>query len=288
MSLPAFSLLRPKTLSEALDQMADHPGAFPIAGGTNLIVDARAGKLVPETVVQIGHLKELRTIETTGNEMILGGAVTIGELLRDVRIEQEVPVLHAACKTFANALIRNRATIGGNLVNNAPCADTAPALLVLDADVELMSLMGTRRLPLIEFLKSPFITGRQGNELLTSVRFRIPPKTAIGKFRKMGLRKISCMAKVDVALLLDVDEHGGCRKASIALGAASPVAMRAQSAEAILTGHPLRDDVIRRASEEAARTAAPRSGSEYKQRVVAGLVRRLLSEISSEVGARDD
>ncbi len=288
MSLPAFDLLRPKTLSEALDQMADHPGAFPIAGGTNLIVDARAGKLVPETVVQIGHLEELRIIETTGDEMILGGAVTIGELLRDVRIEQEVAVLHAACKTFANALIRNRATIGGNLVNNAPCADTAPALLVLDADVELMSLMGTRRLPLIEFLKSPFITGRQKSELLTSVRFRIPPKTAIGKFRKMGLRKISCMAKVDVALLLDIDEHGGCRKASIALGAASPVAMRAQSAEAILTGHPLRDDVIRRASEEAARTAAPRSGSEYKQRVVAGLVRRLLSEISSEVGARDD
>ncbi len=284
MSLPAFKWFRPKTLSDALDKMAETPGAFAIAGGTNLIVDARAGKLVPETVIQIGHLEELRGIESTGTEMALGAAVTIRELLDSPLVERDAPVLHAACKTFANALIRNRATIGGNLVNNAPCADTAPALLVLDAEVELASLVGTRIVPLEEFLRSPFVTTRQANELLTAVRFSIPPKTAIGRFRKMGLRKVSCMAKVDVALLLDLDAGGVCHRARVALGAASPVAVRARAAEEALVGHRLSEDVIQAAAKEAAHAAVPRSGSEYKQSVVTGLVGRLLVEISHEVG----
>ena len=287
MALPTFELLKPKTLEEALELMAAEPGAFPVAGGTNLIVDARAGKLTPETVIDIGQLDELRGIEVTKTEIIIGAATTIAELLQSSVVQEYASVLHSACRTFANTLIRNRATIGGNLVNNAPCADTAPALLVLDAEVELASVVGTRRVPLDEFLLEPFKTERQANEILTAVRLPIPRKSAIGRFQKMGLRKISCMAKVDVALLLDFDSSGVCTAACMALAAASPVAFRARKAEEVLVGQKLTAETIQAAASLAERAAVPRTGSEYKQQVVAGLVRRLLVEIANEVGGVD-
>ncbi len=285
--LPMFGLLKPKSLEEALEMLAAEPTALPIAGGTNLIVDARAGKLTPKTVIDIGGLDELRGIEVTETEIVIGAATSIAEIGRREATRQRVPPLASCCRTFANTLIRNRATIGGNLVNNAPCADTAPALLVLNAEVELASLVGTRRVPLDEFLMEPFKTKRQANEILTAVRFPIPPKTVVGRFQKMGLRTISCMAKVNVALLLDFDDAGICSDARIALGAASPVSIRTREAERLLVGEALSEELAVAVADKAAAAAAPRTGSEYKQQVVSGLMRRLLVEIAEEVGGRD-
>ena len=212
---------------------------------------------------------------------------TIAELLSSKEIAAQAPVLHASAKTFANTLIRNRATIGGNLVNNAPCADTAPALLVLDAEVELSSEGGKRWLRLADFLQAPFSVDKEDQEMLTAVRFGVPPANRIGRFRKMGLRKISCMAKVDVAMLLTFDDAHKCSDARLSLGAACPTALRAAEAETALTGKELSPDCIRTVAEAAARAAVPREGSEYKQQVVAGLVRQLLQEIAEEVGGTD-
>lgn len=287
--LPTFELLKPTSLKQALETLAAKPKAFPLAGGTNLIVDARVGKLKPETVIDISVLGELRGVEVADSEIVIGAAVTIAELLTNPAIQEHANVLFSACQTFANTLIRNRATIGGNLANNAPCADTIPALLVLNADVDLASAAGTRRIALNEFLVEPFTTQRQADEILTAIRFPIPSKTAIGRFKKMGLRKISCMAKVDVAMLLDFDNDGTCVDARIALGAASPVSLRVREAEDVLVGRGLvgKADSERLAllvADKAAAAAVPRAGSEYKQRVVAGLIRRLLLEIADEVG----
>ena len=280
--LPTFELLKPATLEEALNLLAETPSAFPISGGTNLIVDVRAGKLAPKTVIDIGGLDELRQIEVTDTEICIGAATTIAKLLQSSVIERLAPVLHAASRTFANTLIRNRATIGGNLVNAAPCADTAPALLVLDAEVELASVIGTRHMPLDEFLLEPFKTKRQANELLTAIRFPIPAASSHSDFKKMGLRKISCMAKVDVAVLVDLDEDGVCREARIAHGAASAVALRVPSVEAVLAGQSLTPERIDRAAQLTEDSAQPRTGSEYKRQVVYGLTRRILAKIASD------
>ncbi|MFC2083139.1 FAD binding domain-containing protein [Candidatus Bipolaricaulota bacterium] len=282
--LPTFNLLRPQTLAEALRWLGSESNALPIAGGTNLLVDARAGKLSPDTVIDVSAISELREIKLTDDEIVIGSCVTIAELLESAVVRTHAPVLHAAAKSFANTLIRNRATIGGNLVNNAPCADTAPALLVHNAEVELACSTESRRILLDEFLLDPFVTKRQANEILTTVRIPIPPDTAIGRFKKMGLRKVSCMAKVDVALLLDFDDVGVCSDARIALGAACPVSMRVGEAETVLIGHTLNEERALLAAEKAAEAAVPRAGSEYKQQVVLGLVRRLLMEITDEVG----
>ena len=280
MALPAFTFLKPQSLAEALDMLATESGAFPVAGGTNLMVDVRDGKLVPETMVDISHLDELCGIGVTDTEIILGGTVTIAELLRCSAIQTHAPVLSAAAQTFANTLIRNRATIGGNLVNAAPCSDTAPAFLVLNATVELSSSNGVRQLPLSEFLLGAFETERRSDELLTKIRFAIPPSSSKGGFQKMGLRKISCMAKVDVAAWLDFDEHGTCREARIAHGAASAVALRVPDAENVLVGQALTVEKIDEAARLTELSAQPRSGSEYKRQVVYGLTRRILNGIA--------
>jgi CO/xanthine dehydrogenase FAD-binding subunit len=144
--------------------------------------------------------------------------------------------------------------------------------------VKLASVRGMRRVPLEKFLVNAFSTIRRSDELLVSVRFRIPSATATGAFRKMGLRKVSCMAKVDVAVMLDGDSAGRCTNARIALAAASPVAVRARAAEAALVGKALTPEAIAAAAALAAKAAAPRAGSEYKLRVVEALARRLLAE----------
>ncbi len=282
--LPEFNLLMPKTLSEALEMLADPAlEAMPIAGGTNLVVDMRSGYHKPKTVVNIEKLEELHGVRQENGHIVIGGGVTVAELLNDPLIAQQAPVLKEAAAAFANTLIRNRATVGGNLVNAAPCADTAPPLLVLDAEVELASTEGVRCVRLEEFLIDAFTTMRQPHELLTTVRWPVSPPNSAGAFHKLGLRKVSCMAKVDVAVLVEGDGNGGCREARIALGAVAPQQVRAHAAEDLLRGQPLNDEIIAEAARLAAEAAQPRSGSEYKLQAVKGLTRRLLVRAAKEI-----
>jgi len=277
-TLPEFDLLQPSSLGDALKILSEVKDSEPIAGGTNLMVDMRAGTHRPRVVVDVAALRDLHGIEVTDTEVIIGAATTIAEMLESPILAKHAAVLVKACSSFANTLIRNRATVGGNLVTAAPCSDTAPALLTLDAEVKLASVRGMRRVPLEKFLVNAFSTLRRSDELLVSVRFRIPSATATGAFRKMGLRKVSCMAKVDVAVMLDGDATGRCTSARIAIAAASPVAVRARAAEAALVGKLLIPETIAAAASLTAKAAAPRAGSEYKLRVVEALARRLLAE----------
>ncbi len=279
-----FEVAQPASLGEALKILSEVKDSEPIAGGTNLIVDMRAGRHRPRMVVDIAALQDLHGIEVTQTEIIIGAATTIAEMLASPILAKHAPVLVGACSSFANALIRNRATVGGNLVTAAPCSDTAPALLTLDAEVKLASVRGMRRVPLEKFLVNAFSTLRRSDELLVSVRFPIPSATAVGAFRKMGLRKVSCMAKVDVAVMLDGDAAGRCAKARIAIAAASPAAVRARTAEAALLGKALTPETIAAAASLTAKAAAPRAGSEYKLQVVEALARRLLAEAASALG----
>jgi CO/xanthine dehydrogenase FAD-binding subunit len=297
-TLPAFDLLRPATLPEALEMLSATPNALPVAGGTNLIPDLRKGTHAPSTLVDISGLPELCCIRHKDGHVLIGGGVTIAELLDDPMIVQDAPVLGEMARSFANALIRNRATIGGNLVNAAPCCDSAPALLALDAEVELSSAVGTRRLRLAEFLVDAFTTERRPNELLTCVRVPIPSERSYGGFAKMGLRKISCMAKIDVAVQVTVNGEMQCTSARIALGAVAPSALRAEEAEATLAGQVLiasapaarahgreqkRNRLIELAGRLAGEAAVPRSGSEYKRQIVEALTKRLLADVAARI-----
>ena len=277
--MPTFELLKPSSLEEAIEILAAEPKAQPIAGGTNLVVDMRSGKLNPSVLIDLGELSELCCIHERDGMLEIGAGVRIADLLDDPMVARDVPILAEMAHSFANTLIRNRATVGGNLVNAAPCSDTAPALLVLDAEVELQSMVGTRRMPLTDFLVGAFETRRQANEILTRVRLPIPPKDVKMAFEKMGLRKISCMAKVDVAAGVRLADSV-VANARVAVGAASAVALRVLPSEDALIGSPLSAETIARAADLAADAAEPRAGSEYKRQVVRGMTRRLLTSLA--------
>jgi len=282
--LPEFELLTPQTLPEALEMLAEGaPDTVPLAGGTNLIVDMRSGRHRPGVLVNVAGLDELRFIRREDGHLVMGGGVTIAQVLEDPLIAQYAPVLREAAEVFANPLVRNRATVGGNLVDGSPAANTAPPLLVLDAEVELASKAGTRHVPLDDFLVGVRRTLCRPDELLTAIRWPVPPPGSASAFYKVGLRKSDAISVVSVAVMVACDESGHCEQARFALGSVAPRVIRARAAEEALRGQTLTPGTI----AEAARLAAEatrciddiRGSAGYRQRVTEVLVRRLLTEV---------
>jgi len=306
--LPEFELLMPETLPEALDMLAEGaPDVVPLAGGTNLLVDMRSGRRRLSMLMDVSRLSELRGVRQKDGHLIVGGGVTIAALLDDPLVAQNAPVLREAASVFANPLVRNRATVGGNLVDASPAADMAPPLLVLNAEVELVSREGARRVPLEEFLVGVRQTLRRPQELLMAVRVPLPPPHSGGGFRKLGLRKADAISVLSAAVMVEGDGgglpsptsppklggiEGGrgevyCRQARIALGAVAPRPIRAYAAEGVLRGQILTPEVIAEAARLSAEATHPiddiRGSAAYRQRVTEVLVRRLLTEVAGEV-----
>lgn len=286
--LPEFDLLMPQTLPEALDLLAEGaPDVTPLAGGTNLIVDMRVGRHCPSVLMNIAGLDELRGIQMDDGHIVVGGTTTVAELLDDPLVVQHAPALREAAAVFANPLVRNRATVGGNLVDASPAADTAPPLLVLNAMVELTSQEGTRRVPLKEFLVGVRETVRQPHELLTAVRWLVPPPRSAAAFSKLALRKADAISVVNAAVMVVKDENGRCRQAHIALGAVAPTPIRAHAAEDLLRGQMLTNEAIAQAAyltgEATCCIDDIRGSATYRRQVVEVLVRRLLTEVAEDV-----
>lgn len=287
--LPEFDFLQPKTLPDALSMLAED--VMPIAGGTNVIADLRAEKHHPRALVDLSRLAELRGIRRENGHIVVGGGTTITELLREPLIAQYAPSLVQAARVFANPLIRNRATVAGNLVDASPAADTAPPLLALDAEAELVSREGTRRVPLAAFFTGVRATVRRPDELLTAVRF--PATTDGGRrttaFYKLGLRKADAISVVSVAVAVTFDDAGRCAQARIGLGAVAPQPIRATAAEELLAGEKLTPAVIAEAARRAGRATRPisdiRGSASYRREVTEVIVRRLLNAIQAEVAA---
>ncbi len=285
--LPEFDLLLPRTLPEALDMLAEGaPLIAPVAGGTNVVVAMRAGSYRPKTLMDVSRLSELRGIRRENGHIVIGGGTTIAELLASPVVAEYARPLRDAAATLGSPLIRNRATVAGNLVDASPAADTAPALLALGAEVELVRREGTRHLPLETFILGPNETLIEPEELMTSIRWPIPPSDSVAGYHKIGLRKALACAVVTVAVMVECDKTGHCRQARIALGAVAPTPIRAYAAEAILRNQRLTPETIADAARLSAEATQPiddvRASATYRQRIVAVLVRRLLSEASQK------
>lgn len=289
--LPEFELVRPRSLSEALQVLAaGSPEVLPIAGGTNLTVDMRSGRHEPRVVVDIEQLPELKGIRRENGQVCAAGGVTIAELLKDGLVAETAPALKSACAVFANPLIRNRATLGGNLADGSPAADTAPSLLALDAEVELSSQAGERRLPLDEFFIHVRKTARRPDEVITALRWAAPAPGTVSAFYKLGLRKADAISVVSVAVVLEV-AAGVCQKARIALGSVAPRPLRAKSAEQLLTGKGLSRDLFEDAAALAGEAISPitdlRASAEYRRRTTVALTRRMLEKAAEQAGWKD-
>jgi CO/xanthine dehydrogenase FAD-binding subunit len=211
-------IFAPRTLQEALRIRSESPGARLIAGGTDLMVSFNAGHgELPEALIDLGRVEELRGWRRDGDELVLGAALTYTEA-QEGELAAALPALAAASRSVGSPQIRNRGTIGGNLGTASPAGDALPPLLVEDARVELASTRGSRTLPLAEFLVGPKRNALQPDELVTAVRLR--PSGAPQTFMKIGPR--NAMVISICSLALSADRERGQLRASF--GSAGPVA----------------------------------------------------------------
>ena len=223
-----FEYLRPTTLDGALELLDRHGAeAKPVAGGTDVIVNAKRGKKVPKVLVSLRAVQELRYIRQEGDNLLIGALTTLRDLEKSELVADKLPALADAAGNMASVQIRNVATMAGNIVNAAPSADTAPPLLVSGARVKLVSTSGERLVPLDGFFTGPGQTAIQAGELVKEFQIPLPAGPYGQAYWKHSRRKAMDLAMVSVAVHLELeDDLETCRLARIALGVAAPTPIR--------------------------------------------------------------
>ena len=282
-----FDHLQPETRPEALALLGEMaPDRTPIAGGTNGIVNLREDHHRYKKLMDLNRIGELYGIRRENDHLVIGSTTTLAKIRDHALVHEHAVPLTQAAQVFANPLIRSRATVGGNLVDASPAADTAPPLLVLEAEVQLASMKGFRKLPLQDFLLGVNQTLCQPDELLVSIRCPILEGNRNGGFKKIGLRKGTACSIVSAAVMVERDAKGICRKARIALGAVASRPIRVEAAEKALVGEVLTDETIAEASRLSSETASPiddiRGSAAYRRRMVEVIVRRLLDDVACQ------
>jgi CO/xanthine dehydrogenase FAD-binding subunit len=282
--IPAYDLRVPGSLSEALALLTREPGVWqPFAGGTDLMVLLEAGKLTHKRFLSVSKLDDLRGIEVTSADVTLGALTTYSEIQKHRVLQKEFPLLCAAARETGSIATQNRGTLGGNIVNASPAADSPPALLVYDAEIELVSARGARWLPYHGFHTGYKKMQLASDELLRAIRLPRRVKKWRQYYRKVGTRKTQAISKVCFAGAALV-ESGTIRDARIALGSVAPIVLRAVKTEDALCGSSVTPAVIAAAKESLAREIAPiddiRSTARYRLRVAQNLLEEFLSQLS--------
>ena len=275
-------LFRPTSKKEAVDLLAKHGGkAKVLAGGTDLVVLMRAGKVTPDVLVSLNRLDELRHLSFNPDDGLrIGALVTHSELIENNDVLERYPVLAETARTIGGPPVRNAASVAGNLCHAAPSADFAPPLLALDASVVLFGPEGERTVPLSKFFKSPNKTALAQNEILTEIRVPRPAEGSGASYQKLGVRSAMEIAMVGVAASL-TRTNGKCSNVRVALGSVAPTPILAQSAAKAVEGKAPSAEVFAEAGEAAAAESKPitdiRASAEYRKKMVAVLTRRALA-----------
>jgi CO/xanthine dehydrogenase FAD-binding subunit len=275
-----FEFSPASSVEEALVLLEEQAGSIVAAGCTNVLVDTRAGLIAPEAVVDISRLADLRYLRRDDGHVRMGPRTTLSDCLTQALIKADAPLLKEMAAEFAGPLIRNRATVAGNIAYASPAADSAPPLLALEAQVTLQAKSRpTRTVPLREFFVGPRKTIKQRDELITEISFPVPAgehKTGYFKFALRNAMAISIVSGA-VVLLMDGDK---IREARVALGAVAPIPYRVTSAEEVLAGQIPSDSLFRKAADLAAESTSPiddvRASAGYRRAITAVMTRRML------------
>lgn len=234
--LNTLDVRQPADLDEALTLLAQ-PGTQALAGGTDVLVQARL-KTTPVQLVNIGGLKALQGIDEEGDEISIGAATCFTDLVSDPRLNARYPLLVTACRTVGSLQLRNRATVGGNIVNAAPCADSVPPLIVYDAEVELRSAAGTRRVALETFITGGYRTQLQAGELLTRIILPPPPSgTLHTDYLQLGRRTAVNITRQSLTALFRRDAQGCFDLCRLVDGAVFSKPQRLTAVEQVLLGN---------------------------------------------------
>jgi len=280
-----YELIAPPTLPAVLAVLAADPGRYaPIAGGTELMVALSAGRLAQKSLLSINHLKELRFIDVTADAITLGSGTTFTDIRKHPVIASDFSLLARAASWTGSIANQNRGTLGGNIVNASPAADSPPALLVYDASVTLISARGERTLPYRDFHLSYKKTVLAPDEILFSVHLERRFSGYRSYIRKVGTRNAQAISKIALAGLALLDDKHVI--SDIRLGAASlrETPTRCTAAEQALLNQPITDQTIAAARAALASEARPiddiRSTAKYRAAVAANLLEEFLRTLS--------
>ncbi len=284
---PAMDLRRPADFPEALALLSD--GWRPLAGGTDLMVVHGAGRLPAGRFLDISRLTELQGIRETGTCLDFGALATYTELLAHPGVHRHVPNLVKSARATGALAIQNRGTLGGNIANASPAADTPPCLLAYGAELVLTSIRGSRVLPYEVFHQGYKVMDLASDELVARIRVPKPTGTTVHYFRKVGTRRAQAIAKLSLALFAQVSE-GLITDLRIGLGAVAPAPVRARQAEAVLRGARLESLPLELAMEALQADMSPiddiRSTAHYRATVTRNLLQQALAMVAESRESR--
>ena len=272
-----YLYFRPKNLDDAI-AVVNSSGGQILAGGTDFY--PALGERVPQgDVIDISALREIRGISAEERYFRIGGLTTWTEVAR-APLPRCFDALKAAAREIGSVQIQNRATVAGNLCNASPAADSVPALLVLDAEIELLSIAGSRRMPLAQFISGNRRTQKRTNEILTAVLVPRQLENAASAFLKLGARKYLVISISMVAVILETNSSGCVSQARIAVGSCSAVARRLFDLEKDLLGRPADLQIGSLVGPQHLATLSPiddiRATADYRRDASVTLVRRAL------------
>src|SRR5438309_856116 len=280
-----YQLIAPGTLHAVVSLLAKEPGAWlPIAGGTDVMVLYAAGKLPARKLVNIWNLPELRRIEVFSDEIRIGAGCTYTELREQEIVGREFPLLVRAAAWTGGIANQNRGTIGGNIVNASPAADSLPALLVYEAELILVSVRGERRVPYVTFHTGYRQTRLAPDELVLAVCMRRRYSEYQAYARKVGPRNAQAISKVCIAALSRL-AGGVVDDIRIAMGSVAPIPLRLKETETTIRGHRVDPALVSMAQQRAAAEIQPiddiRSTARYRRAVAGNLVGEFLNRLGS-------
>lgn len=302
-----MDLYRPASLEDALRYMSECAASAekalpaqatraqmrvrPIAGGTDLLISARQAspeELAGWRVMDISHLTEITGICRDGDCVCIGAAATHTDIERSEAICEAAPLLAEAVRSIGSLQIRNRATLGGNIMNASPAADSLPALAALGAVATLASLRGTREMPIGELVTGPYRTAAAFDELLVGVRFEALEPGEQSAFIKVGRRRALAISRLSAAVAVGFGPGAKVCDIRISAGAAFPAPCRITRAEQAALGKPysveLAEEAGRAAAEEMVRASGVRWSTEYKKPVLAAIVARAIRQCAAKEG----
>ena len=280
----------PKTIEDALSLASKYKGQYKfLSGGTDLIVQMKRGEVLPSYIINIAGITGHNYLSYDEQEGLrIGALATIHSIEASPLIREKFSILAQTASQMGTAQIRNRATIGGNLCNAAPSADTAPALIALGARAKIIGVSGQRVVLMEDFFTGPGQTVLKADEILAEVQVpNLPPRSS-GVYIKQTVRRALDLAIAGVAVFVTMDGNT-LSDVKIALGAVAPTPMRARRAEEILRKRKITDDLLERAGQTASDESSPiddvRSSADYRRRMVEVLVIRAIKQAVEQTKA---
>jgi CO/xanthine dehydrogenase FAD-binding subunit len=288
-----FSYRKPGSLQEALKILAEiGAGAKILAGGTDLVLQIKKKQISPSVLVDVKDINELNRLEfTEAHGLCIGAAVPLNRILTLPAVKDKYSLLFQACSVIGSMQIRNRGSIGGNICNAAPSADSAPALLCLGAKAIIASEKKTRIINLDDFFIGPGVTRLEPDELLIEIEVPNPPQNSAGYYFRHTTREEMDISVAGVAAFIVASpDLTTLKEARLAIGAVAPTPVRVRTAEAVMIGKMVNENNIELVAQKAAEEAKPisdvRSSADYRREIVKVLTTRALTRSCEILGIK--